>query len=147
MYDQDVRQHLQFLPIGGASSSSSVSLAVAVPGAPSIPANIAKQLKKMEGKLKHAEQQLAGAKRKLEQATGGADTSYKGKKGGGKGKKGKGNVPKMGGFPGVLDDGTRICFPFNSASGCSGGPSCWKGSHICLRCKETTHGLHTCTRG
>ena len=147
MFDPDVRQHLQFLPLTSSSSSASTSLvAVAAGEAGPLPDSVRAKMRKMENKIKHTEQQLAGAKRKLE-AAGSNFGGNKGKKGGGKGKKGKNNdVPKMGGFPGTLPDGTRICFPFNSHAGCTSTTDCWKGKHICLRCKEPTHGLSGCKR-
>ena len=47
----------------------------------------------------------------------------------------------------VDDKGRPICWAFNLKGGCKETVTdgrCKKGSHICIKCKRTNHGLSTC---
>ena len=51
------------------------------------------------------------------------------------------------GFKQLNANNIPICWAFNLSSGCSGATTngrCKKGSHECIKCNRTNHGLATC---
>ena len=72
-------------------------------------------------------------------------------KGKGKGRgKNRGKMPvELVGLHQTLKSGTRICYNYNLAKGCTfakPGGDCNKGSHVCMRCFEP-HPAHQCPNG
>ena len=141
MFEQEVRQHLLFLPSPssgpqGATSSGSTSQS---------------DMEKLKNRLSNAEQQLRASKRKHDDMTRTAG-NQKGK-GKGKGKRksaGQRSIPVPAAFGSLsanLPNGKRVCFAFNLPQGCplaKPGEGCFKGEHLCPRC-HAPHSLQQCT--
>ena len=130
--DQDIRVHLQFLPLTGAASVAAGSSN-----------DVTKELQRLRNRLQNAEQQLQGQKRKAEYKNQnddkGKDKNKHGRRGGKNGS-GKGAAPReLAGFTNKTPDGRNICFAYN-LNGCphaQGGQTCNRGLHVCPRCFGT----------